>query len=368
VNVERLVRQLGSPAYAEREAASQALLKMGESALEALRQARASTDPEVCRRAALLTEAIEARLCRELRRMGGHLHPVQCVAFSPDGRRALSAGKSIVLWDVASGRPLRRLKGHDSPRHLAFSPEGRRAASSDGFEAVLWDLDAAREARRLRLPLTGLYFSPGLAFLPDGNRLVAGGRLFDARTGQETLGFGDVRSPSVAVSPDGRLALLGNQPDFFPCGLGVTREDLERYRRSMFVQLCDARTGEALRRLEGHECQVTQVAFGPDGRRACSASLEDRSVRVWDLTQGKQLRCLDVPAAGCVAFSPDCRRVLIGGEDGAVVLWDLASGKELRRYYGHQGRVSCVAFSPDGRLALSGGQDHTLRLWRLLPK
>jgi WD40 repeat protein len=158
---------------------------------------------------------------------------------------------------------------------------------------------------------------------------------------------------------------MGNRPDGLSCGTGVTREALERYFRGMVVQLHDVETGRVLWRLEGHKGPVTRVAFSPDGRLAFSASLSDSTVRVWDVKAGKQLRSLEVPAAGCVAFSPDCRRVLAGGEGGAVVFWDLGSGKELRRYYGHKGLVSCVAFSPDGRLALSGGQDKTLRLWRL---
>ena len=45
----RLVPQLGSPAYAERQTASKALREMGEAALDALRQGKASTDPEVRR-------------------------------------------------------------------------------------------------------------------------------------------------------------------------------------------------------------------------------------------------------------------------------------------------------------------------------
>src|SRR5438094_479090 len=58
--VERLIRQLGDPRFARREAASKALAKVGEPALAALRKAAASSDDvEVRLRAARLVEAIE---------------------------------------------------------------------------------------------------------------------------------------------------------------------------------------------------------------------------------------------------------------------------------------------------------------------
>ncbi len=66
-----------------------------------------------------------------------------------------------------------------------------------------------------------------------------------------------------------------------------------------------------------------------------------------------------------MAFTPDGRRLLTGGEDRTLRLWDVASGKELRRFVGHTHRVWSVACSPDGRYALSGSFDRTLRLWRL---
>src|SRR5262245_51327023 len=60
--IPRLIEQLGSAKYVEREAASQALEAVGERALPALKDATHGTDVEVCRRAEELVQRIEKRL------------------------------------------------------------------------------------------------------------------------------------------------------------------------------------------------------------------------------------------------------------------------------------------------------------------
>jgi hypothetical protein len=62
VRIERLIKQLGSEKFSEREAASKALEEAGEDALPALRNAKDNRDPEVRRRAVALAKAIIRRL------------------------------------------------------------------------------------------------------------------------------------------------------------------------------------------------------------------------------------------------------------------------------------------------------------------
>src|SRR5262249_32286040 len=63
----------------------------------------------------------------------GHADAVWGVAFSPDGRRALSGSmdQTLRLWDLATGAELRTFVGHeDGVTAVGFAPDGRRAVSA----------------------------------------------------------------------------------------------------------------------------------------------------------------------------------------------------------------------------------------------
>src|SRR5262249_42065299 len=71
---------------------------------------------------------------RLLHTFEGHSALVKSVAFSPDGRSALSVSwdKTLKLWDLATGQLLRTFEGHsDWMESVAFSPDGYSALPGD---------------------------------------------------------------------------------------------------------------------------------------------------------------------------------------------------------------------------------------------
>ncbi len=312
----------------------------------------------------------------------GHSESVTSLAFSPDGRYAVTVGgRSAVLWDLAGGRELVQFNGHaDRTEAVAFSPDGRYVLTgSDDHTARLWDAQSGREVR----PFVGHLDSVNaVAFSPDGRFVLTGSadwsaRLWDVATGKEVQRFADKQGPrpesfkytpgqdegdvkAVAFSPDGQQVLTGTNNG---------------------AQLWDAASGRLLRQFPqgrpatapaGHlvngfpvDQPVTStgrsVAFSPNGLYVASSSSDDDGgvVQLWDAQSGRKLwsRQLRVGAAGAVSFSSDSQRLLVGGVGAAdtptatvLQVRDAAQLAQLK-----PGGQFPVAWSPDGQQVLTGG-------------
>ena len=122
---------------------------------------------------------------------------ITSVAYSPDGRLILTGSydETACLWDAVDGRELRRFRGHEEAVNaVAFTRDGRFAVTGSGgvIESVdntirLWDIATGREVRRFEGHAGGII---ALAISADGRQILSGGydksaRLWDISTGRQ---------------------------------------------------------------------------------------------------------------------------------------------------------------------------------------
>lgn len=149
---------------------------------------------------------------------------------------------------------------------------------------------------------------------------------------------------SVALSPDGRQAVIGS---LLHGG-----------------SLWDIDSGE--RRFDwnhraGTYTPITAVAFAPGGDAAMTA--EDETLVLWDTAGGAAVTYFTAPAkVNAIALGPGGRLALLGLSDDTAVLFDARRGGILR-VFAHEGRVRSVALDAAAKLALTGGEDRSARLW-----
>ncbi len=111
---------------------------------------------------------IEVATGREVCLLSGHEEVVRSVAFSPDGRLALSGSTdhSITLWDVARGQAVYRLDHYTSVTKVVFDPNRHLAVAGtmDG-DLALFEVSSGRILRYFHGHARVVY---DLVFCPDG--------------------------------------------------------------------------------------------------------------------------------------------------------------------------------------------------------
>jgi WD40 repeat protein/DNA-binding SARP family transcriptional activator len=307
----------------------------------------------------------------------GHSGSVFDVAWSPDSSRLVTGGSdgTAKVWEIGPDGVLERwsLSGQESQSGIvgvAFSPDGNRVMAGDaGISAVkVWDLGWNGDAEWANLDAPG---APGAEFMPDGRRVVTaawvGGpsptkspkalTIWDPRSGRPPATIGPPSDTfhfnAFDVSPDGsRVALGGGSMLRDPGGRSAGRA-------------WDTSTGEELWRF-GDIRDINEISYSPDGEYAATADwagitkIVDRS--------GQVIRVLgtrDNFDFSDVAFSPDGRLVATGewsGSTDRVRVWDWRR-RAVVLSVAAEGPYAQVDFDPNGPRVVVSGSDALAEIW-----
>jgi WD40 repeat protein len=246
---------------------------------------------------------------------GGSECGAPSIAFSPDGKKVMTVGKLVQLWDVTGSGPPIVLGGSGLSCVASFSPDGRKVLVASGDQppvARLWNADGS------------------------GQPIVLAGHL-------------------------GRIAALGFSPD-------GTRVATGSQDKTVRVWNADGSGKPVV--LEGAG-PITSMSFSRDGRRVLAAD-----GTAWLRNADGTGRAIPLAKEGgwdapvhLATFSPDGNRVLTGDWQSVARLWTLRIHDE--RLYddplvfeGHRKGFAVMAFSPDGRQIVTGAYDGTARVWR----
>jgi WD40 repeat protein/serine/threonine protein kinase len=112
------------------------------------------------------------------------------------------------------------------------------------------------------------------------------------------------------------------------------------------------------------EGPIRAIAFSPDSRKALTGG-EDGTARLWDTASGEPLGEPVRHASPVlnVLFHPEGERFFTITQDGSACCWETGTQKAAGPALVHGSAIRAAGFSPDGKTFLTAGDNHLAKLW-----
>lgn len=331
-----------------------------------------------------------------------HGAKVTDVAFSPDGRRLVTASfdRSVRIFNTLNGSLVAGPLPHSAiVWSAAFVDEGARVITRtvEG-DVQLWQADSGAPAAGPFRGREAMFWEDGLEsqvpvstdgslfamLLPHAVQLRG---ISDGSPVGDPIVCQDL--PNAAVfNPDGRhLAILCEK------GLGLVYDlsvqppakvrefhGLTGWRSGQWtakgdrLAMTDCHFGVGI--LNGnadpapdqfrHSAMVLGCSWTPDDSRLLTWS-NDTTLRFWDPLTGQPLQAVmrHRGPVFCAMLNPQGTLLASGGFDGTAKLWNPMTGEHQGALLRHSGALHKTAWSPDGMRLATASEDGTARLWSM---
>lgn len=303
--------------------------------------------------------------CRDDGADKGEPPTVNSAAFSPDGSLAVTAGQDGVtrVWSVITGKQLSALKtAGGAINNAVFSPSAKYvAASSDNSNALVWEWEKPQSPDNPIVLSGHKGVVRSIAFSPDGTFVVTASADQTARvwnwsdeaSRQHPFALvrdghkGSVRDASF--NRDGSLVLTAGND-------GTARIwdwRAETLRHALILQA------------NATDLPVNAV-FSPDGTLVLTTGRAEMTISVWDATTGEKKQNLigHNRQINDIVFSPDGLCLISVSSDWTARLWDTETWECVAVLRGHTASLNGAAFNTNGKLIATASEDKTARFYQ----
>lgn len=284
-------------------------------------------------------------------------------AFSPDGRHVVSVSKNdndrtnnIIIWNAWTGKKEATLPGHNNfVNSIAYSPNGKRILSASNDKTIkIWNVRTGELLQTIRNPKSRVLDA---VFSPNSKYIVSASmdkkiRIWSIKTKKEEngkelsqlIGHSDFIH-SVTFSHDGKYILsasrdktvriwevpscISNETSFQPETSAFINYNptTKHYQtgielKNNTIRLYNIDTREEIACLSGHEDRVVSASFNHNGKNIVSVS-HYGTINVWDVKEETLIWSINSNSKRfkSICFSPDGKSIIATTFEGWMQAW-----------------------------------------------